>query len=55
MINAMCVCVFVCVCVCVCVFVCVCVNLHPLAGEKAKNSSFNTGMALQKNKQKTIS
>ena len=33
-----------------CACVCVCVNLPPLAVEKAKNSSFNTGMALQKKK-----
>ena len=33
-----------------CVCVCVCVNLPPLTGDKAKYSSFNTGIALQKKK-----
>ena len=40
----MCLCVvWVCVCVCVCES-----PPPPIAGEEAKNSSFNTGMALQK-------
>jgi hypothetical protein len=39
--------------VCVCVWCgVVCVNLPPLEGEKAKNSSFNIDMALQKKQTK---